>query len=97
MAILRGAAACPIYPTRGVVPGCPGACTWAKLALLEAVGGVVSDSQSLGALRLQIHVDDITVATSSESGRTLVSGMLQVRGRLQGAIEDEVSGIIAPA
>jgi hypothetical protein len=62
--VLDGVAALPIYPTRGVVPGCPGACTWAKLALVECMDTVLEKHCALSALRLNIHVDDIAVALS---------------------------------
>ena len=82
--MVNGVATRTTHPTMGVVPGCPGACAWAKLALLEAMDGAMEDFLHLDALRLNIHVDDITVAMSSGSGRALVGGMLQVLGRLQG-------------
>ena len=64
--VLEGVAERAIHPTRGIMPGCPGACAWAKVALVEGLGELLGEVKAEHPhLRLNVHVDDIAVALAA--------------------------------
>ena len=83
-------------PSRGIMPGCPGACTWAKVALVESLDGILSEAR-VGSpnLKLNVHVDDITVALAAPAKQQLVNPLLETLRKIQLAVEHEVHGVIS--
>ena len=93
LTLLEGAAAEAISPTRGITPGCPGACTWAKVALVECLGEILHEAKAASPnLRVSVHVDDIAVALAPTEGEQLVGPVLETMRRIQLAVEHEVQG-----
>ena len=97
LTMLEGAVAEAISPTRGIMPGCPGACAWAKVALVECLGEILHEAKAASPnLRLNVHVDDITVALAAAAGEQLLGPLLETMRRIQLAVEHEVQGVISP-
>ena len=79
------------------MPGCPGACTWAKVALVESLDGVLSEARAESPnLKLNVHVDDIAVALAAPAEQQLVNPLLETLRKIQLAVEHEVPGVISP-
>jgi hypothetical protein len=70
---LDGLVAPPLMLGRGIMPGCPGACAWAKAALAQELEMARANFSWAKTLTLNVHVDDVTAAVTTSSRREAVS------------------------
>ena len=84
-----------ILPNRGVVPGCPGACTWAKVALINGMDDCAQAYAGRPGVSLNAHVDDITVGCVGNTRAEVVGLVAEVMESLGGFIDVELKGQVA--
>ena len=49
------------------MPGCLGACTWAKLAMLDGVGDILLLAEASWGAQVNLHVDDCALAAAGHA------------------------------
>ena len=67
-----------ILPNRGVMPGCPGACTRAKVALISGMDDCAQAYAGRPGVSLNAHVDDITVGCVGNTRAEVVGLVAEV-------------------
>ena len=94
---MQGQSGGVLHATRGVVPGCCVACTWAKLAMVDGPDALVAHmapaARPLAALNL--HVDDSAVAVFADARSGVAICLGVAISHVSGFVSSELRGLVA--